>query len=89
MQPAGASDWIGEVSNRPLSVGDKLWSDRASRAELHIGSTALRLSANTGVELLALDDARLQVRLSAGTVQLHVRRLDPGQSIELATRAGP
>ena len=38
-QPGGEGDWIDAVPNRPLTTGDNLWTDRGSRAELHVGST--------------------------------------------------
>jgi len=46
--PAGTDDWVSAVVNRPITTGDKLWTDNGSRAELHIGSAAIRLSGNTG-----------------------------------------
>ena len=39
--PAGEPDWFRAVVNRPLTSGDRLWSDANSRAELQIGSTTL------------------------------------------------
>ena len=43
-QPAGTDDWVSAVVNRPITTGDKLWTDRDARAELHIGSAAIRLA---------------------------------------------
>ena len=43
MQAAGVAAWTNDVLNRPLTGGDRLWIDERSRAEMHIGSTALRL----------------------------------------------
>ena len=43
--PAGSDDWAYAVLNRPMTSGDQLWVDKGGRSELHIGSTALRLSA--------------------------------------------
>jgi len=88
LSPAASDTWTTDVRNRPLGSGDKLWTDLNSRADVKVGSTSVRLGPQTGIELLGVDDSRLQLRLSAGTVQLHVRRLDPGQSLELATPAG-
>ena len=41
-QAAGHEDWAAATVNYPLTVGDRLWADDNSRAELHIGSTAIR-----------------------------------------------
>ncbi|MFZ0285740.1 MAG: hypothetical protein WAL32_10975 [Terriglobales bacterium] len=42
-QPAGETDWVGAVPNRPLTTGDQLWSDQDSRAELQLGSAGSSL----------------------------------------------
>ena len=44
-QPGGEGDWVTAVPNRPLTSGDNLWTDQDSRAEMHVGSTAIRLAA--------------------------------------------
>ena len=83
--PAGTDDWVAAVVNRPMTTGDKLWTDRAARAELHIGNAAVRLSGETGFSFLNLDDRVMQVRLTEGTISLHVRRLGDNESIEVDT----
>ena len=30
--PAGTDDWVSAVVNRPITTGDKLWTDKGSRA---------------------------------------------------------
>jgi FecR protein len=84
-QPGGEGDWIASVPNRPLTTGDNLWSDQDSRAEMHVGSTAIRLAPETSVTFLALDDRTTQLRLSAGTIILRVRHLDDGDLFEVDT----
>lgn len=84
-QPAGEDDWVGAVDNRPLTTGDKLWSDRDSRADLQLGSAAIRLSENTGISFLNLDDHTVQVQLSSGTVNVRVWRLRPDDDFEIDT----
>ena len=32
LQPAGVDDWAAAAINRPLTTGDKLWTDQDSRA---------------------------------------------------------
>src|SRR5262249_34717022 len=68
-----------------ITTGDKLWTDRDSRAELHVGSAAIRLSGETGFSFLNLDDRIMQIRLTEGTISLRVRRLDNDDSIEVDT----
>src|SRR5208282_6096703 len=37
IQPGGAGDWGAAARNRPMTVGDKPWTDKDSRAELQTG----------------------------------------------------
>src|SRR5258708_37076575 len=62
--PAGTDDWVSAVVNRPMTTGDKLWTDNGSRAELHLGAAAIRLSWNTGVPFLNLDGPPTQLRIA-------------------------
>lgn len=84
-QPGGEGDWVTAVPNRPLTTGDNLWADKDSRAELHVGSTGIRLDSETSVSFLDLDDHNLQLRLSLGAVELRVRHLDDGDLLEVDT----
>ena len=84
-QPGGEGDWVTAVPNRPLTTGDNLWSDQGSRAEMHVGSTAIRLAPETSVTFLDLDDRTTQLRLSAGTIILRVRHLDDDDVVEVDT----
>jgi hypothetical protein len=84
-QPAGTDDWVAAVVNRPMTTGDKLWTDRNSRAELQIGSAAIRLGGQTGFSFLNLSDNMVQIRLSAGVMGIHLRHLDRNEAIEVDT----
>jgi len=83
--PAGTDDWVSAVVNRPMTTGDRLWTDHDSRAELHVGSAAFRVSGMTGFSFLNLSDQMIQVRLTEGTVNVRVRRLGDNESIEIDT----
>jgi hypothetical protein len=84
-QPAGEDDWVGAVPNRPMTTGDKLWSDKDSRVELQLGSATIRLSENTGFSFLNLDDHTVQIQLTSGTINVRVRRLDQDDDFEVDT----
>jgi len=84
-QPAGESDWVQAVPNRPMTTGDKLWADRDSRAELQLGSAAIRLAANTGFSFLNLDDRTVQIQLTSGALNIRVRRLNRDDIFEIDT----
>ena len=49
LEPAGESEWVQAVPNRPMTTGDKIWADRDSHAELQLGSALIELNSNTGV----------------------------------------
>jgi len=83
-----ADQWTQAVINRPLTGGDRLWSDRDGYGELHVGSTAVRLAPLTSLDVLHLDDDRIQLRLARGTLNVRVRDLDSNDLIEIATPAG-
>jgi len=84
-QPGGENDWVDAVPNRPLVTGDNLWADENSRAEVHIGSTALRLGPKTGTTLLEVSDRAAQIRLAQGSLIVKVRHVDDEDSYEIDT----
>ena len=83
--PAGTDDWVSAVTNRPITTGDKLWTDKDARAELHVDSAAFRLAGETGFSFLNLNDQTIQLRITEGTVSIRVRRLGDGENIEVDT----
>ncbi|HXY50729.1 MAG TPA: DUF6600 domain-containing protein [Terriglobales bacterium] len=85
LQPGGEGDWVTPAQNRPLTTGDNLWADKDSRAELHIGSTALRMGSETSVTFLDVDDRTTQIRLSLGSLMVTVRHLDDEDVFEMDT----
>jgi hypothetical protein len=85
LQPAGESDWVGAVPNRPLTTGDQLWSDEGSRAEVQLGSAVIRLGPMTGFSFLDLDDHTVQVQLTSGAIYVTVRRLHEDDDFEIDT----
>jgi hypothetical protein len=84
-QPAGESEWVQAVPNRPMTTGDKLWADRDSRAEVELGSTSIHLSSNTGFSFINLDDRTVQIQLSSGAINIRVRRIDHDDVFEIDT----
>src|SRR5688500_15642981 len=75
-QPAGETDWVQAVVNRPVTTGDRLWADDDARVEMQLGSSTIRLGASTGLSFFNLDDRTTQIELSAGTLNIRVLRLD-------------
>ncbi|MBS0583830.1 MAG: hypothetical protein JSS42_12085 [Proteobacteria bacterium] len=83
--PAGEDSWVQAEINRPLISGDKLWTDRGARAELQIGSSAIRVDERSSFHFLNLDDNMAQIELTEGTLNLRVRRIYDGQTYEVDT----
>ena len=85
LEPAGTSTWVSAALNGPVTLGDKVWSDQGSRAELDIGDAVIRLGSMTGFSFLNLDDQTAQMQVTAGTVIVHVRSLASGEQDEIDT----
>src|SRR5438445_13138284 len=84
-EPAGTDEWVDAVVNRPMTTGDKLWTDRDGRAEVRIDSYGLRLGPQTGFSFLNLDDNTVQIRLTEGSLNIRVRRLEDNDTVEIDT----
>jgi uncharacterized protein DUF6600 len=84
-QPAGTDDWVTAGLNRPVTTGDKLWSDRDGRIELQLDGSLIHISNNTGFSFLNLSDNVTQIQLSEGTLLVRLRRLDENETYEIDT----
>ncbi len=83
--PSGETEWVDAARNRPITRGDRLWTDEGARAEVHLGSAALHLNGRTFLEMIALDAEVLQANLNEGTVNARIRRLQGGDNFEINT----
>jgi len=87
LQPAGVTDWAPATVNRPLTTGDQLFADHGARAEVNVPGAAFRLGDRTAFQFLNLDDRHAQVRLSEGTLDVRVRRLEGNVEIDAPNMA--
>jgi hypothetical protein len=85
VQPGGVNDWVAAVINRPLTSADRVWTDKESRAELYLGTSAVRMDAETSMTLTNVNDQTVQVELDQGALNLWVRRLYDGEVYEIDT----
>jgi hypothetical protein len=85
LQPAGEEDWAPAILNRPLTTGDRLWTEPGARAEIQVGRSAVRLAENTGFSFLNVDDDTIQMRMTAGVLSVTVRALGQNEEIEIDT----
>jgi hypothetical protein len=85
LMPSGSTDWSAADVNRPLTNGDKLSSGPDARAELDLGGASLRISGQSDIGVLNLNDQIGQFELTQGTLNITVRNLDQGATYEIDT----
>jgi hypothetical protein len=83
--PSGTNDWTEAQINRPLVSGDRLWVERGDRAEMHLGSTAIRMAGGTALEVLRINDDELQLKVTQGSMSMRVRDYSDAEDIEVDT----
>src|ERR1700738_2034790 len=84
-QAGGSSDWGNAAKNRPVTIGDKIWVDKDSRAELQAGQASIHLGAMTALSFLNLDQNITQMRLAEGSINFRVRELRECDTYEVDT----
>jgi len=85
IQPGGEGDWGSASLNRPMTIGDKLWLDKDSRAELQTGVVSIHLGSMTALSFLNLDQNITQMRLAEGSINFRVREIREGDVYEVDT----
>src|SRR5260370_16158165 len=83
LQPGGQGDWGSAATNRPVTIGDKIWVDKDSRAELQAGQASIHLGSMTALSFLNLDANIIQMRLAEGSINFRVRELREGDLYEV------
>ena len=87
-QAASTADWAPAQTNRPLTNGDRLYTEPRSRAELNTGTAAYRIAPATGVNVDQLDDSFTRIIITDGAVHFRVKQLEDNESIEIDTPNG-
>ena len=85
LQAVDEDEWSAAEVNRPLTTGDRLWTEQDGRAEVQIGDAAIRMSSETGFYFLELDDNSVRLRMTAGVMNVRVRELHENDSFEIET----
>src|SRR5438552_5837031 len=80
---AGETAWSAAKANYPVATGGSFWTDPKSRAELRSGSRTIDLSGNTELDITKLNEQVMQLALPQGRIDLRVRTLLEGESIEI------
>ena len=82
---AGDDNWVEARLNRPITIGDGLWTDDNGRAELQFGVANVRLGPYSSVQILNLDDRTIQLQLAQGRINVRARALRNGEILEIDT----
>ncbi|WP_460890827.1 FecR domain-containing protein, partial [Ramlibacter alkalitolerans] len=83
--PQGDQEWHDVEPRRLLKRGDRLWTDRGSRAEVQAGGHALRMNDQTQLILENVGETATQLSLTQGSIAATVTRVNPGDSFEIGT----
>lgn len=76
------------LRNWPLTSYNVITTGPGARAELRVGSSAIRLDADSELEIAALDDMHVRLRLLQGSLNARISSPDLVQDFELGTAQG-
>lgn len=88
LQQAGVHQWSEASLNYPMTTNDRLYTDQGARAELEVGSAAVRLSEATDLTIANLNEQFMQLGLAQGAVRVSIYDLPQGNSVEVDTPNG-
>ena len=78
-------EWDAVSANMPLEPGDRIYTGQGGRVEIEFEEgSVLRLSENTDIEILTLDEDYVQIRMLLGIASITVEK---GLDFEIATPA--
>ncbi|MBS0446345.1 MAG: hypothetical protein JSR59_10395 [Proteobacteria bacterium] len=83
-----AGEWVAGTVNQPLTTGDRIATDASARAEVRVGSTALRLDASSELEVVQLDDSQVALQLHSGSLAARVRSAEAARELGVTTPEG-
>ena len=83
--PLGDKEWHDVQPRRLLKRGDRLWTDRGSRAEVQTAGHAVRLNGETQMVLENVVESATQLSLTQGSLAATVTAMNPGDSFEVGT----
>src|ERR1700693_6073151 len=78
----GETQWSAASVNYPVATGGSLWTDPHSRAEIRIGAQTISLSNSTEIRFSKLDAQVMQIAVPQGRIELHLRNLPQGNTVE-------
>src|SRR5882757_7087614 len=85
---AGLDQWSDAALNFPVTIGDRIYTDKNARAEVDAGHIILRLSNNTDLTMTNLNEQVMQAALGQGTLRVTVDQLSSAETVEVDTPSG-
>ena len=79
----GETEWSAAAVNFPVAAGGSFWTDPKSRVEMRIGPQTIDLSNDTALEIIRLDQQMMQLAVPQGRIELHLRQVPQGTSVEV------
>jgi hypothetical protein len=85
LAPAGDREWIEVRPRRPVYSGERLWTDRGSRAELQVYGHSLRLAGGTQLAIASGRPASARFTVTQGSLIARIGPLASGEHVEIDT----
>ncbi|CAN7640115.1 hypothetical protein LJR289_004825 [Pseudoduganella sp. LjRoot289] len=82
---ADGEEASGSLLNWPVASGSRITAAPGARMEFRVGSAAVRLDGDSSLEVDALDDNSLRLRLNYGTASVRLRSAELLGDFELST----
>jgi hypothetical protein len=83
--PDGGSEPVAASLNWPVTGANHINTASGARTEFRVGSTAVRLDGDSDLEITAMDEDLLRMRLNYGSVSIRVRSPELLRDFELTT----
>jgi hypothetical protein len=84
----GDTDWSAAKVNLPVAVGAWLATDPQSHAGMRVGTDSIDLSNDTQLNFAELRDRVMQIALTHGRIDLHLRSLEKDETAEIDVMRG-
>jgi hypothetical protein len=82
---AGLDQWTQAAPNFPVITGDRIYTDKDSRAEIEVGPYTVRMSDRTDLTVTNLNDQTVQLGLEQGSLRVSVYQLPTDDTVEVDT----
>lgn len=81
----GDGEPVGAALNWPVTASNHINTASGARTEFRVGATAVRLDGDSDLEITAMDEDLLRLRLNYGSVSIRVRSPELLRDFELST----